>query len=377
MDFARTEGRVGYIDAARCIGIFLVYHGHIVERMMYLGNTAAAHQYKFIYAFHMPLFFVLSGMIAKDWARETSFGRFLYARFTTRLIPLLVFNLLLALISLVHKPDFPPFPLNTPAEYWNATVMTLTQLTIFNVPTWFLMCLTSVEILHFLVFRFLRNAALGIPAGILAFYAVGYALNLHFDLFAPGDLGKPNWFLAYEAVPMYAFYLVGVALRRRQVLVGEARPLWLTLGAALAIALVLVTYDLNHGPFRLKIDAVVILAGAHGHWLLFPLTALAGIAAVLCLGKLVERVAWIARLGRSALILMGLNGVFYHHLNGPFAAWFAATLPADSWSVAAAAALGAAGSMAVATPILVLVEIWVPQLVGRPRQHGPLLPRLM
>ena len=39
----RASVRIAYADVARLIGIFLVYHGHVVERMMYLGNVAAAH----------------------------------------------------------------------------------------------------------------------------------------------------------------------------------------------------------------------------------------------------------------------------------------------------------------------------------------------
>src|SRR6185503_9752219 len=90
--------RLAYADVARLIGIFLVYHGHVVERMMYLGNAAAAHQYKFIYSFHMPLFFVLSGLIAKDWAAEQSIGQFAKSRFFSRIVPLIFFNLAMALL---------------------------------------------------------------------------------------------------------------------------------------------------------------------------------------------------------------------------------------------------------------------------------------
>lgn len=373
----KTAGRIDYIDTARFIGIFLVYHGHVVERMMYLGNVAAAHQYKFIYSFHMPLFFVLSGFIARDWAKEESIGRFIRSRFTARVIPLLVFNLLLALISLATKPDFPPFPLVTAQDYLNATIVTLTQLTIFNVPTWFLMCLVSVEIVHFIAFRFLRGSTLRILAAILVFHVVGYLINLHFDLFAPGDFGKPNWWLIYEAIPMYAFYLAGVQLRRRGFLGHLRHPGWLLAASSIALALVYLTYDLNQGPFRLKIDAVVILAGAHGHWLWFPLTALIGSAAILLLARLAQPVGWMRHLGRNALVLFCLNGVVYHHVNGPFALWFTQAMPQGGFSVALAAALLSAASIALAVPLVLLFNRWLPQLVGRPAQSGPLLPRFL
>ena len=79
---------------------------------MYLGNAAAAHRYKFIYSFHMPLFFVLSGLIAKDWARGAIDRtiRKVAAHLADRAADLL--QRALALLSLIHRPDFPPIPLD-------------------------------------------------------------------------------------------------------------------------------------------------------------------------------------------------------------------------------------------------------------------------
>jgi hypothetical protein len=110
--------RVSMIDIARFYGIFLVYYGHIVERMMYLGNAAAASQYKFINAFHMPLFFILAGFVAKDWSAEQSPGRFALTRATSRVVPLIFFSAALVLLSLAHRPDFPPIPLDTARDYY-------------------------------------------------------------------------------------------------------------------------------------------------------------------------------------------------------------------------------------------------------------------
>jgi hypothetical protein len=67
----------------------------------------------------------------------------------------------------------------------------------------------------------------------------------------------------------------------------------------------------------------------------------------------------------------------YHHINGPFAAWFVSAMPASGWSVMLTAALLSTVSIALAAPLLLLFNRWVPQLVGRPAQSGPLLPRLL
>ena len=374
---SRTSIRLAYADVARLIGIFLVYHGHVVERMMYLGNAAAAHQYKFIYSFHMPLFFVLSGLIAKDWAAEQSIGQFAKSRFFSRIVPLIFFNAAMALLSLIHKPDFPPIPLATGADYASTALMTALQLPVFNVPTWFLMCLVVVECIHYAVFRFVRGSDARILVAVVLFYLAGYALNSRFQFFQPGNYALPNWWIAYEAITVYALYLVGVLVRRWGWLSDDVAWFMLALLAIIGFAIVLFTYDLNQGPFRMKIDAVVILAAAHGHILWFPLTALAGTLAVLALGKLLERADWMAWLGRNALTLFCLNGIVYHHVNGPFAAWFMGGMPQDGWVVAASAALLSLLSIALAVPLVATLNRWLPQLVGRPTVSGPLLPRLL
>ena len=363
-------GRIPGLDTARFLGLLLMYDGHVVERVMYLQNAAAAAQYKFIYSFHMPLFFVLAGVVAKD--RSQPLGAFLRSRLASRVVPLLFFNLLLAALSLAHSPDFPPFPLVTAADYGRAALASVTVLTLFNVPTWFIMCLVSVEILHFAVSGFLRGSVLRIAAAAVVFYAGGYLLNSRYDFFGAG---RNVWFWN-EAITMYAFYLVGVLIRRSGWL---GRPLaapaaWL--GAAAAFAVVFLTYDLNQGPFRL-LPAVVILAAGHGHWLLFPLTALAGTAGVLLAARALPRWRWMEDLGRNGLVLLAFNGVVYHHVNGPMAAWFAAHLPGAGWSVAAFAAGLTALSVAAGAPVVGALVRWVPQLVGRPAVRGPLLPALL
>ncbi len=58
---AESKERVQWLDTARCIGIFLVILGHISFGPIF-GHSAE----KWIYSFHMPLFFFLSGLTQKN-----------------------------------------------------------------------------------------------------------------------------------------------------------------------------------------------------------------------------------------------------------------------------------------------------------------------
>jgi len=78
--------RILVIDIARLYAMALVFYGHFIERIMLLENPAAAAQYKFVYSFHMLLFFVLAGYVARESDLVLGFGRYLKYRVLSRLL---------------------------------------------------------------------------------------------------------------------------------------------------------------------------------------------------------------------------------------------------------------------------------------------------
>lgn len=60
-----TKDRIEYIDIAKGIGIVLVIVGHVVWGGNYPMKGAESIS-NFIYSFHMPLFFIISGLCIKD-----------------------------------------------------------------------------------------------------------------------------------------------------------------------------------------------------------------------------------------------------------------------------------------------------------------------
>jgi fucose 4-O-acetylase-like acetyltransferase len=83
--------RIEYIDIAKGIGILLVVMGHNDFALV------SPFFYKFIYAFHMPLFFFVSGMLFKS---EMPFLTLLRRRFQTLLKPYIVIILLIFFMTL-------------------------------------------------------------------------------------------------------------------------------------------------------------------------------------------------------------------------------------------------------------------------------------
>ena len=76
--------RVHYLDYAKGIAIILVVLGHIFSE----GNIKT-----YIYSFHMPLFFIISGYLF-NYSNLNSFKEFIYKRINGILIPYCTFSII-------------------------------------------------------------------------------------------------------------------------------------------------------------------------------------------------------------------------------------------------------------------------------------------
>lgn len=376
------DRRITALDIARLFGMVLVYYGHAIEQVMYLGNETAALQYKFIYSFHMPFFFLVAGYVAKPEKLELKAPAFFKRLAASRLVPYFFFSLVFLGLSLVIPGTFVLSDLTSLQGYMAGIARTLLGIPVYNIPMWFLASLVSVEVLHYLVGRHLRTDA-SIIVAALGFYIFGYYLNLDFQFIQFDKIFQWNYWFIHQAPVGYAFYLVGVLLRRRGAFYENTRPKeygkrsWRILAGALAcLAVVWLTYNLNTGPFR-YFDAVVFMLSGHGNVFWFPFTALAGSMMLLLFARASGENRILAFLGRNVLILFILNGVFYHFINMHFAAWVTENLPANPLVLTLSTAVFTVGCLAACLPLVWLLNKFIPQMVGRPQLSGPLLPRLI
>ena len=376
MDAGIKTNRIWVIDVARFYAIALVFYGHFIEELMLLKNPAAANQYKFIYSFHMVLFIVLAGYVAKERDVEWGVGKFLKHRFFVRFLPFIFFTLLMMLPPIFFDGKFFGLVLPSVEGYSKGFVSTVFGLFSFCIPSWFLLLIIGVELVHYGAFRFLKNSNLKILIAAVVFYVVGYLLNLKLDIFNPlkSRIVGWNYFFIHEAITLYSFYLMGIYLRRKRVFVDQVSIKVLAPGAVVAFLIVLFTYKLNNGPFNFHIyNSVVILFSSHGHMLLFPLTAIAGCTLILLIAGMTRSPKTIIWLGQNTFILMCLNGIFYHYINPPAANWMLANLPNSAMSIFGVGSVMTVASLAICMPLIFVFNKFVPQLVGKPKLKGPLL----
>jgi acyltransferase len=375
MEMASGKGRIWVIDVARFYAMALVFYGHFIERFMLLKNPAGFAQYKFIYSFHMLVFFVLAGYVVKESDTEFRFGKYLKHRFISRLLPFIFFTAIFMALPVFFPGDFYGMKLPSVDGYIKGLVSTVFGIPSFCVPSWFILMLFSVELVHYGAFRFLKSNS-RILMGAVVFYVVGYWLNLKLDIFNPlkGRVVGWNYLFIHEAITMYAFYLLGIYLRRKKFLIDKVSLKTLVPGIIITFLIVLFTYKLNTGPFNFSVyDAVVIIFASHGNFFWFPISAVAGSFMILFLAKITPAQKTIVWMGQNTLILMCLNGIFYHYINGRVAKWVLDTLGGSGLTVFWVGCLMTVASLGVCIPLIFIFNKFVPQIVGKPKLSGPWL----
>lgn len=152
--FQKKPGRIGWIDAAKGVGIALVVFGHIlggaISRNWFGPDQQGQSLYEFIYLFHMPLFFLISGMVWIESAKADPLGS-IFNSIRTIAWPFVFWSLVQQLSApLISKfsPSTTPLEFNVWLNYlitgkvfwflWTLFVIQVCIAPIARIPTWIL-----------------------------------------------------------------------------------------------------------------------------------------------------------------------------------------------------------------------------------------------
>ena len=127
--------RIEYIDVFRALGIILMVMGHV--------GFGKSFDY-FIHAFHMPMFFFISGFVTKN--RDIPFRDFLIKKSKSLLIPYFAFGILFIFVDLIWNKFDPVCVKNL---FWIST----NKLAIAEA-LWFLTALFFTDIIYFWINKF-------------------------------------------------------------------------------------------------------------------------------------------------------------------------------------------------------------------------------
>lgn len=158
-----SKNRIHYLDVAKAIGIILVIVGHIEKN--HLSESVSG----FIFSFHMPLFFIVSGMIIrlKKEAEEPLFV-LLKKKACALLVPYFWFSLIYIIIDIVRLI----MGYDEPTVIISALINTFTLYA--DSTLWFLPALFIADITFIILNNRLKSLS---PFVFIGMAAIGYIIE--------------------------------------------------------------------------------------------------------------------------------------------------------------------------------------------------------
>ncbi len=289
--------RLDYLDFAKFIAILLVIWGHASP-----NGTTPAYRVA-LYSFHMPLFFLVSGMVISRRRHEYNrehWKNFIFKNLMTLLVPYLIWG---AIYSDFSCKNFIKLCYGS-WEVLNAT-KTLTSL-------WFLPCLFVARILaEFLLMMSWRVRQ--IPRHLFGFLAAIGAFLLGF-LMPLLPMGYPLCFNI--ALLALGFILLGYAVKDLILHLPKTNP-WIYLAAAAACGGILAFGQRIQGA---KPFLMLMCQSKYGNPLIFFWNAFAGIGLVFAFSLFLTAIFQNNPGGRARKFMLwaGENTIGIYLLHKPF-----------------------------------------------------------
>ncbi len=277
-----------WADNAKFIGIFLMVLGHNPLESLSLDD--------FIYSFHMPLFFVLSGYFASS--KKEDFSSYLKKNFRSLIVPYLFFCIIAlpfnyyclwnnrSIYPCHNEVDFILRPL------LGILFVDTTSVSYFNGPMWFFIPLFTVKIMFHPFKRGYSNFPLLVCGAI-------FSILLY--LYVPNTLFRLN-----SSFLVFPFYILGFMLKQYTSVVEKFKS------ASPFKAFLLITILLSLTFIMSTINGHVEVSGAGcGIYLwLFYINAIIGILAVMCIATKLGANKYILTIGGGTAVILGLHRYF-------------------------------------------------------------------
>ena len=195
--------RVEYIDVAKGIAIWLVVIGHTISSQ-YKGVMLN----RWIYSFHMPLFFILSGYFFKERAFKITLKKAVCGL----LVPYFIINGIKCVVgalwgwspsTILDKYILPMLYGNGAPKYGDMVIFPVKAIGM----TWFLLALFWCHILYYYMYRFSRELNISTWIPVIAVFLFGI------------ELTKKVWLPWSVQAGMGAllFYQIGVWMKKKDI----------------------------------------------------------------------------------------------------------------------------------------------------------------
>lgn len=291
---ALERNRIVWLDTAKAIGIFLIVLGH---------TPLPSYLTKVLFAFHVPLFFFLSGVTfpTKQKIKEKNISIAKYAKknFMAICVPyfsICAFTYLFWVFvgrnygadALLHISPLHPLI----GIFYSVGV---DNYLVFNMPMWFLTCLFCAKMMLFLVKK-MSSSFISYAVCVFMFFGAGL-------LYSRINMAvRPPWSIDVALIAVF-FLFLGEFSGWKKVF---PKKMYIATPFFLMILLVIAWYN----------DAVDMMSNHYGNVFLFLLGSFSGIVLVVCVSKILPGNRIILFLGQNSLLIMALHNIVGTLLKG-------------------------------------------------------------
>ncbi len=270
--------RIAWLDIAKGIGIILVVAGHIQENE-YINF--------FIYSFHMPLFFILSGYLYKN--KE----KFIKAKAKSILIPYLSIAIISFLYWCFFERYFREQDVNPIDAFFNIWLAIPSINYVFNTALWFLPCLFTTETMFHLMETKIKNKKILLSI-LIILSIIGY-------IYAKFNIIRLPWGLdtAFIAIGFYSF---GYWFKRKESIIIQKININLIKKVLIIFACLIITIILPQIAGKMNIGNLV--------YPIYPviyITSFAGFFMIYILSNIIKENKILQYLGTNTIIIMGIH----------------------------------------------------------------------
>ncbi|MEE1182455.1 MAG: acyltransferase family protein [Treponema sp.] len=376
MESSLQNQRIQWLDTAKCIGIFLVILGHLEVKTYGFFSPK-----EWVYSFHMPLFFWLSGLTHKPCTFKDNLKKSL----RQLAVPYVFFYLVTwawwFVVSCLRHPEI------YPDRFYDGIVKPLLGMfiangyntslsTMANVPLWFLAGLFWCKLLFTLIdslsakhkklVQVVLCAVLLTAAFVLKFYKIP---ELQTKVFGNIKVSTAVRFIPFSLGTLtlsYVFFFAGTLIKK-----------WIFTNSVelpkknlVSVMILCLVFGLISSIYNSRTDINSIKFGKD--LLLFTTSAFAGIAFICALSVLISPVpAFFAFMGRNSITILAFHGI----ATGLFVAVLKYGLHFESINtdtnpldLLAAIGVSIVAFCLCAVPAYIL-EKWFPVLLGRKKSN--------
>lgn len=334
--------RYNWLDVAKGIVMIAIVLGHTLR-------TGVVRD--FVYAFHVPCFFFLSGITAKEKFSSKQLisdaKRLLIPYFAFGLISIVVYALFgsIAESGLNNREAF---------TVWDNLIKLIycSSFLPFNAPLYFLPCLFATKLYHLFITTFVKNRPVQFCISV-----AGSVFGFIFSSIA--DFSLP--FSLELMLKMYPFFLLGKILAKYLLNLSDKPNLRVRFLVCAVISLLLTGFLANILPSVNYTNNDIQVP------LLFYVVAVIGICGIYCLSVCLQNAKWLLFLGKRTMAVLTMHKfpIVFFQIFGPLTVVLSKP---DSFLGVSLAIICTAVSIVLSLAIGYIIELYFPLLLGIQKQ---------